>query len=79
MGSLHMGSVMELETTQRFDPETTKMMQLALNDVWDSLSLQQRAHSNKTRLATVIIEEVAAGERDPFRLRAKAVTRFLGL
>ncbi len=70
---------MELDTTERYDAETTKMMQLALNDVWDLLSLQQRAHSNKTRLASVILEEIAAGERDPFRLRVKAITRFLGL
>lgn len=70
---------MELETTQRHDAETIKMMELALNDVWDSLSLQQRAHSNKTRLASLILEVVAEGERDPFQLRTKAVTRFLGL
>ena len=25
---------MELDTTERYDAETTKMMQLALNDVW---------------------------------------------
>lgn len=70
---------MELQTTQRHDAETIKMMELALNDVWDSLSLQQRAHSNKTRLASLILEVVAEGERDPFQLRTKAVTRFLGL
>lgn len=70
---------MELETTQRHDAETIKMMELALNDVWDSLPLQQRAHSNKTRLASLILEVVAEGERDPFQLRTKAVTRFLGL
>jgi hypothetical protein len=70
---------MEAETTQHYDPDTIKMMQLALNDVWDSLSLGQRAHSSKTRLASVILEAVEAGERDPFRLRTKAVTRFLGL
>jgi hypothetical protein len=70
---------MTVKVEHQYDPETIKLMQSALEDAWHALSLRQQNQSTKVRLATIILEAVAAGERDPARLRTKAITRFVGL
>jgi len=43
-------------------------MQVALDLAWTSLSPEQQAHSNKTMLATRILDAAETGERSPARL-----------
>jgi hypothetical protein len=64
---------------QYYDPHTVKMMQTVLDEAWISLQPEQRARSNKTFLATIILDIAAAGERDPILVRTKAVTRFVAV
>lgn len=65
--------------TQHYDPDTIKIMQIALDAAWQSLSSRQRKPASKTRLARFILEAAAAGERNPARLRRQAVSKFIGL
>jgi len=43
-------------------------MQVAVDVAWGSLTPEQQAQSNKTVLATRILDAAAAGERSPARL-----------
>jgi len=43
-------------------------MQVALEVAWSSLPPQQKVQSNKTLLATRILDAAEAGERSPTRL-----------
>jgi hypothetical protein len=58
-----------------FNPETIKIMQIALDDAWASLLPHLRAQTSKTALAMTILEAAAEGERDPVRLRTRALTK----
>ncbi len=68
---------MKHEPSQYYDPHTVKMMQTVLDEAWISLQPEQRARSSRTLLATLILDTVAAGERNPALVRAKAVTRLV--
>ena len=57
-----------------FDPETLKVLRVTLDETWASLRPDERARSSKTMLAVRLLEVAAAGERDPVRLRALALT-----
>ena len=70
-----MVGVMKQESNKSYDRDTVKMMQTVLEEAWISLQPELRARSSKTFLATLILEDVAAGERDATQLRSKAVTR----
>ena len=56
-----------------FDPETVAMLRDVLDDAWSRLPAGQ---TNVTRslLAERILKAARDGERDPSRLRARAVT-----
>jgi hypothetical protein len=56
-----------------FNPETIKMMRAALDDAWNSLRPDEQAKSSKTALAVFILDAAANGERDPARLRIRAL------
>jgi len=57
-----------------FDSETTELLRSILDDVWESLSSEERACTSKTLIAVRLLELAAAGERDPIRLRTEAMT-----
>jgi hypothetical protein len=56
-----------------YDPETITMLRETLDAAWGALSPEQRARSTKSRMALCLLGLAAAGERDPLRLRSRAV------
>jgi hypothetical protein len=56
-----------------FDPETIDLMRLALDAAWTSLTRDQQASVSRMVLAERILRAAARGERDPVRLRARAL------
>ena len=57
-----------------FSPETIELLRSVLDDAWESMRPEERACTSKTAIAARILDMAAAGERDPIRLRAEAVT-----
>ena len=64
---------MHLSEGVHYEPETIALLRAVLDEVWDSLSAEAQASTSKTALAQRILQEAAAGERDPLRLRAAAL------
>jgi hypothetical protein len=56
-----------------FDPETIDLMRSVLDAAWASLQLEQQASVSRTLLAERILRAAQRGERDPARLRARAL------
>jgi hypothetical protein len=56
-----------------FDPETIELMRSVLDAAWASLLPEQQASVSRTLLAERILRAAARGERDPARLRARAL------
>ena len=56
-----------------FDPETIELMRSALELAWASLAPEQQARTSQSLLAQRILSVVAQGERDPARLRVRAL------
>jgi hypothetical protein len=56
-----------------FDPETIKIMRAVLDDAWAALRPNQQRELAKVHLAERILAAAANGERDPARLRARAL------
>jgi len=63
---------------RHFSPETVRNMQVALDLAWSSLSSEQQVQSNKTLLATRILDAAEAGERSPARLLMLALMPAIG-
>jgi len=53
---------------RNFSPDTIKLMQVALDVAWDSLSPEEQAQSTRFLLASRILDAAATGERNPTRL-----------
>jgi hypothetical protein len=58
-----------------FDPDTVALLRTALDRAWDSLPASQQAVTSRSILAERILKAAAEGERDPDRLRARAVRK----
>jgi hypothetical protein len=58
-----------------FDPETVALLRTTLDRAWDSLPAGQQAVTSRSILAERILRAAAEGERDPDRLRARAVRK----
>jgi hypothetical protein len=56
-----------------FDPETVALLRTTLDRAWASLPVSQQAVTSRSILAERILKAAAQGERDPDRLRAKAI------
>jgi hypothetical protein len=56
-----------------FDPDTVALLRTTLDRAWASLPQSQRAVTSQSILAERILRAAAQGERDPDRLRARAV------
>lgn len=65
-----------MQATDRgaFDPETLELLRGVLDEAWGSLPPARQAQSSKSLLAQRILKLAATGERDPLRLRARALT-----
>jgi hypothetical protein len=58
-----------------FDPETIQTLKLALDEAWAALPADAKTFTTKSVLAQRILKLAAQGERDPVRLRARAILR----
>jgi hypothetical protein len=56
-----------------FDPETIALLRTTLARTWASLPEARQAATTRSILAERILKAAAEGERDPERLRIKAV------
>jgi hypothetical protein len=56
-----------------YDPETVELLSTVLDDTWACLLPEQQASVGKTLLAERLLRAAARGERDPQRLRARAL------
>jgi hypothetical protein len=57
-----------------FDPETIALLQTVLDQAWVNLLPEQQSRTSKSDLAVRILMLAAQGERDPVRLRTRAVS-----
>ena len=57
-----------------YDLETVTLLRDVLDDVWERLTFEQRARTQKSEVALRILQLARRGERDPKRLRAGAIT-----
>ena len=58
-----------------YDPETIELLRTALEEAWASLTPERRQSVLKTELAERILAAAALGERDPDKLRKRALMR----
>jgi hypothetical protein len=56
-----------------YDPETVSLLRTVLDQAWDTLLPHQQARLSKSEMAARMLRFAAQGERDPVRLRARAV------
>jgi hypothetical protein len=56
-----------------YDPETIELLRACLDDAWAQLNPIERSDTLKSTLASRILYAAAAGERDPVRLRTRAL------
>jgi hypothetical protein len=57
-----------------YDPETVSLLTEVLDRAAAAIPREQRTNECKTRLASNILGAAAAGERDPIRLYAAALS-----
>jgi hypothetical protein len=63
----------ELRIVMYFDRETVSLLRTTLDRTWASLPPDQQARISRSVLAERILKAAAKGERDPDRLRARAL------
>lgn len=56
-----------------YDPETVELLKSVLEEAWACLLPKQQKDVSKTLLAERLLRAAAHGERDPERLRARAL------
>lgn len=56
-----------------FDPETIELLLNSLDEAWSLLPPRERMRVSKATLAERILRAAANGERDPVRLRTRAL------
>jgi len=57
-----------------FDPETIELLRNILEEAWGSLRPEEQVQSSRSLIAERILKMAATGERDPMRLRTRALT-----
>ena len=65
---------MKVNDAEAFDPETIELLQGVLDEAWASLRPSEQAQSSRSLLAERILKLAVTGERDPSRLRMRALT-----
>jgi hypothetical protein len=73
MGEWSQGNLMERPQADAFEPEMIALMRAALDEAWSTLPFERQARTSKSELAERILKLAARGERDPVRLRTRAV------
>jgi len=63
-----LGTSVSVGENRQLSFTTVRDMQVAVDVAWNSLTPEQQMQSNKTVLATRILDAAAAGERSPARL-----------
>jgi hypothetical protein len=64
---------MKISEGGSYDPETIALLRAALDAAWDALSPERRGCTSKAHLAERMLKLAAQGERDPARLRMRAL------
>jgi predicted subunit of tRNA(5-methylaminomethyl-2-thiouridylate) methyltransferase len=57
-----------------FDRETIELLRNILEEAWGSLRPEEQAQSSRSLIAERILKMAATRERDPIRLRTRALT-----
>jgi hypothetical protein len=57
-----------------FDPETIELLRNILEEACGSLRPEEQVQSSRSLIAERILKMAATGERDPMRLRTRALT-----
>jgi hypothetical protein len=57
------------------NPNIRRLLRTILDETWETLRPEERARTSKAMVAQRLINAVAAGERDPVRLRIEAIVR----
>jgi len=60
-----------------FDPETLTLLREVLDGAWSRLLPDQQAQTSRAVLAERILKAAAEGERDPARLRTRALVHLM--
>jgi hypothetical protein len=60
-----------------YDPETITLLRTVLDAAWDALLPEHQARSSKSHLAEHLLKLAAQGERDPVRLRTRALNEII--
>jgi len=55
------------------NPNIRRLLRTILDETWETLRPEERARTSKAIVAQRLINAVAAGERDPVRLRIEAI------
>jgi hypothetical protein len=55
------------------NPKVRRLLRTILDETWETLRPEKRARTSKAMVAQRLINAVAAGERDPVRLRIEAI------
>jgi hypothetical protein len=58
-----------------YDPETITLLRTVLDAAWDALLPEHQARTSKAHLAQRMLKLAAQGERDPIRLRTRALMK----
>jgi len=53
--------------------DTVKLLQVLLDETWESLRPEERSRTTKSQIAMRLFDKARAGEKDPFRLRIAAL------
>jgi hypothetical protein len=56
-----------------YDPETVQLLRMVLDEAWDALQPHYRDQISKSRMAELVLQQAASGERHPSRLRFRAI------
>jgi hypothetical protein len=56
-----------------YDPETIQILKSVLDTTWASLLPDEQDKTTKSALASRLLKAAANGERDPVRLRSRAL------
>jgi hypothetical protein len=64
---------MKVSERGAYDPETIDLLRSILDAAWDALPPEQQARTTKSMMALSLLSLAARGERDPIRLRSRAV------
>jgi hypothetical protein len=66
-------AVMKIPEGGSYDPETITLLRTVLDAAWDALLPEHQARTSKAHLAQRMLKLAAQGERDPIRLRTRAL------